>query len=527
MKAMVASALLLAAGAAAAAPLGAIHFPVAAKGAAAEHFQRGVLALHSFWYDEAADEFRAATAADPRFALGYWGEAMTANHPIWGEQDTAAGARALAKIPADAPLRPRDRGLVEAARLLFGAGDKAARDAAYAAAMDRLHRELPDDDEVAAFDALALLGAAAGRDVGARMRAGALALDVLARNPEHPGAAHYIIHAFDDPEHAVLALPAARRYARIAPEANHALHMPSHIFVQLGLWPEARAANEAAFAASRAWVARKHLPDAKSDFHSLSWLAFILLQEGKRARAEAAVAQMRQLVARADTEPARLAYTRVVTALLVETEEWGRADELLLPAAPETSIASAAGALACGAHTARVAPPFEAMRHAEEAYVRGRAAVARGAVDDAAGRARALAQIARELAGYEDGQLGKGIAAAGLELEARAAARRGAVEDALASLRRAAAFEAEVVASGPSFEPPIHEVAGELLFAAHRADEAAAEFAAALKRCANRPRSLRGLARAARGATAADARSRLAAAWREADPGWPGLADAR
>src|SRR5256885_2292746 len=153
----------------------------------------------------------------------------------------------------------------------------------------------------------------------------AMALDVFQKQPNHPGAAHYIIHAFGDPEHAILALPAARRYALIAPEAHHARHMPSHIFLQLGMWPEAAAANESSWATSDAWVKRKNLPLRMRDYHSLQWLQYIYLQQGRYSKAEDLLATVRkdmaEFAASSKPGPNRFAdsYTEMVAAFLVET----------------------------------------------------------------------------------------------------------------------------------------------------------------------------------------------------------------
>src|SRR3989441_1529756 len=181
------------------------------------------------------------------------------NHPIWREQDTEAARAVLTKIRDTAKLTPRERAYLNAVTVLYGKGDKVARDKAYAAAMEKLYRDSPEDLEAACFYALSLLAVdgQSPNPLRTRIQAGVLALDVFRKNPDHPCAAHYTIHAFDDPDHAILALPAARRYARIAPESHHALHMPAHIFLQLGMWPEAAASNEAGWAASVAWVKRQ------------------------------------------------------------------------------------------------------------------------------------------------------------------------------------------------------------------------------------------------------------------------------
>ncbi len=185
-----------------------------------------------------------------------------------------AAARS-AKAPAG-----KERMLVESLEVLFGgSNDKLTRDIAYADAMKRIHEKLPADDEITTFYALALLGTARPGDKSIRhaMQAAALSESVFQRNPQHPGAAHYIIHSFDDPDHAILALPAARAYSKIAPAAAHALHMPSHIFVQLGMWDDVIASNIVAYKAADQLATAKNLPRGREDFHTLSWLQYRLL----------------------------------------------------------------------------------------------------------------------------------------------------------------------------------------------------------------------------------------------------------
>ena len=272
-------------------PLGRIDFPVTGGEAARRHFVRGVLALHSFWYDEARDEFRAATKGAARLRDGLLGRGAHLLPPglePGGRRRREEGARrgagasggdaARAGLSRRGARARRRRRLRRARRALQGGDARGAR---------ALARRRRGDD--------AVRGGAArhgrsqvDRVPRGRREAAALCLDVFARNPNHPGAAHYIIHAFDDPDHAMLALPAARRYAQIAPEALHARHMPSHIFVQLGMWTEAEASNESAWAASQAWIARKMHDASYGDFHSLVdgcsrfYLELGQRQEGRR-----------------------------------------------------------------------------------------------------------------------------------------------------------------------------------------------------------------------------------------------------
>ncbi len=273
--------------------LGTITFPNSGSAAAQPAFIRGLLLLHSFEYDEAIESFRQAQNVDRGFALAYWGEAMCYNQPLWYNENADRARAVLARLApardarqARAPTA-REKGYLDAVDRLFGAGDKMARDRAYADRMAALSRQFPDDDEAAAFHALALLATipSGQRNPEVSLKAGAIATAILKNNPEHPGAAHYALHAFDDGEHAAMGLEAARTYARIAPASSHARHMPSHVFVPLGLWDEASAADESSFAASVDRVKRLGLSMAQADFHSLSWLHYEYLQQGRFAKA--------------------------------------------------------------------------------------------------------------------------------------------------------------------------------------------------------------------------------------------------
>ncbi|MGQ0811547.1 MAG: hypothetical protein ACT4OO_10030, partial [Nitrospiraceae bacterium] len=322
------------------AKLGTVHFPTSARSDKAQaHFLRGVAALHSFWYPVALNEFREATKIEPDFMMGYWGEAMTNNHPLWGDpQETEAAWKALAKIKITPDQTQLERAYLRAVKVLYGQGDKLTRDQAYAAAMETIYREHPDDLEAAAFYALALLGTARPEDPTAlrtRMHAAAIALDVYRKDPNHPGAAHYIIHAFDDPDHAILALPVARHYVEIAPPAHHAQHMPLHVFQRLGMWPDAVAANEAAWKTSAQWVKNQDLPISQRDYHSLHWLLYSYLQQGRYREAEVLLVTMHKSLAEFPKDDPRMlaygAYTHASMAaeFVVETERWDAAERLL------------------------------------------------------------------------------------------------------------------------------------------------------------------------------------------------------
>lgn len=494
--------------------LGQIDFPTSGAKAAQAHFLRGVAALHSFWYEEALEAFQAATKVDPDFMLGYWGEAMAHNHPLWNEQDTEAARKVIAKLRDTGKLTPRETAYLNAVRSLYGEGDRHARNLAYAAAMEKVYKAHPDDLEAASFYALALLGAVRPTDKGYRlqMQAGAIALGVYEKNPNHPGAAHYIIHAFDDPEHAILALPAARRYAEIAPDAHHARHMPSHIFIQLGMWPEAAASNESSWAASDAWVKRKKYSIDKRDYHSLSWLEYVYLQQGRTREAEAQLAVMEKSIA--DLGSMIRGYPYMAAAFIAETERWDLIEKHFgAPTAKSASISQKeAGADSCHVAAAKNAtasvvpvalttqtsrPPF--FKRLYGAYLRGLAAAASQNPADAEKYVSELSELRGEYEKTPNYFSPEFIEIMGLEVGALARANAGKFEEAVELLRRATTLEESMrpPSGPPEMIKPSHELFGDVLLRAGRPQEAAAQFKTALLRQPNRPRSLLGLARAA------------------------------
>src|SRR5918993_532797 len=227
--------------------VGNLSFPTSAKPEAQRHFLRGVAILHSFGWKQAIAEFQAAQKLQPDFALAYWGESLSYNHPLNSQMDFKEPRAVLARLGPDRASRvakaptDREKGFMIAVEELWGEGDSRQRRLAYMTAMERLYKQFPNDDEVKTFYALSILsGASAVDDRTSRMnvKAGSLAMEVFKRNPSHPGAVHYIIHAFDDPVHAPLALEAAHTYAKIVPAVSHAVHMPTHIFIQHGMWNE-------------------------------------------------------------------------------------------------------------------------------------------------------------------------------------------------------------------------------------------------------------------------------------------------
>jgi len=289
--------------------LGRISFPTSTRSAEAqEAFIQGVLLLHLFEYPFARDEFLKAQQIDPGFAMAYWGEAMTFNHPIWDRQDLDRGRRALLKLGPTPKQRitrtmaPREQGFLAAVEMLYGGGTKAQRDLAYMRAMEQLAARYPDDHEVQLFYALSLFGVQAGvRDTATYMMCTALAQDVFSENPQHPGAAHYLIHGVDDPVHAVLGLGAARALAVMAPDAGHSQHMTSHIFTAVGMWDDVVIANEAAVKVQNAMREERGM-SARHWGHYNYWLLYGYLQQG---RFEKALELLQAAYAEATTDEAK------------------------------------------------------------------------------------------------------------------------------------------------------------------------------------------------------------------------------
>jgi hypothetical protein len=285
--------------------VGEVSFANSGAPAAQESFARGLALLHNFEYPFAAEAFREAEQADPSFAMAYWGEAMTYTHPVWMQQNAEAARATLHRLgatPAERAAKApteRERAYLAAVEVLYGeeAGGapdrwtKEQRDVRYADAMAALHAHNPDDVDATAFYALALLGTAhEGRDYAIYMRAAALLEEVLPSHLHHPGVLHYLIHCYDDPIHAPLGMRAARLYGAVAPNAGHALHMTSHIFVALGMWDDVVAANRRAIAVVNQQRAARNKPPADCG-HYPEWLHYAYLQQhraGEAAKVRAA-----------------------------------------------------------------------------------------------------------------------------------------------------------------------------------------------------------------------------------------------
>jgi len=509
--------------------LGSVDFPTSAKSPKAQQaFVRGMLLLHLFEYPFAKDEFLEAQRVEPHFAMAYWGEAMTYNHPIWGEQDAAAARAALRKLaptPAErsalAPT-PREKAFLAALDVLYGeSGSKQERDRAYARAMEQLAAGFPQDHEAQLFFALALMGEHAGvRDIPTYMQAAAIAQSIFCANPHHPGAAHYLIHAVDDPDHAVLGLQAARALEKMAPDAGHSLHMASHIFNALGMWDDVVRANESATAVqNRMRVERGEKPGSWGHYNF--WLLYGYLQQGR-------IEQARKLLtsayreAQAENKPPKnpleldsdesqaSSVVQMWVRYLVETGDWNseiadwkfNIDKAFDPNLNVLFVQSLRAANTGHVDQAdRYLDEFRSMRGELEKAVHAQAEA----------KPTDLLYLRR-------------LAVLDQEMHAQIESARGNIAVAVDHAREASRLEGEMPYSfGPPFiDWPAAEMLAGLLYDSHAYADAATAYETQLARARLRSASLLGLARSAaklgHAAQADDALRKLRDNWRAADP---------
>ncbi|MFN8652151.1 MAG: hypothetical protein U0133_09645 [Gemmatimonadales bacterium] len=485
--------------------LGTIDFPNSASPAGAAPFLRGVLLLHSFEYDDAAQAFRESQRADPGFALAYWGEAMTYTHPLWNEKDAGAARAALARLAPTAAARrarastPRERLYLDAVEALYAEGtSKARQDTLYSEAMARILAAYPEDDEARSFYALSVMGLSQGvRNVAAYMRGGALAMEVYRRNPQHPGALHYIIHAFDDPVHAPLGLFAAREYSVIASDADHAQHMTTHIFLALGMWREVVSQN--AIASGRDTSNWK-------PGHYTAWHNYGLIQLGQYDTARRFLELEQRNLGSGGSAGRQNALLTMRAHYLISTERW---QDPVTAWALDLPLASAGPRI------------IDLYALAVAALHRGRLADAEAALP----RMQRLATARATERGAEGSPKLPEILTT--QLRAQLMWERGRKQEAIALVERVASAADAIPAEfgPPDIVKPSHELLGEMLLAAGQAARAQKEFARALEIVPGRSLSLRGLVRAATtagdSAAAAAAQRQLDENWRDAEPGVP------
>ena len=451
--------------------LGMIEFPNSGSETAQGPFLRGVLLLHNFEYDDAATAFRDAQDADANFALAYWGEALSHYRPVWGRENLDQGRAALAKVSNAGTATARERGYLEAARVVFGEGDREDRWRRYSSAMERLSVKYPDDQEARSLYAVSLFGTTGGRrDLRTYMKIAAIAEHVYTRNPDHPGALHYLIHAFDDPIHAPLGLRYAQRYAGVASAAPHAQHMPSHVFLALGMWDECISSNIDSWNSSEDRVERLGLGSDDRGYHALWWLQYSYLQKGLFGKARDRLSVIETDAARSGSKHSRNHHAYLRAHYLVETERWTAELE---PVNDDGLAHRAWGA---------------------NALAEGLRAIHTGQLD----RAREWHSKLKAKA-QSHGHEAASLPVAALELEALILRRENKAEDAVQRLLEATALEEKTpFGYGPPFPmKPAFELLGETLLDLGRSKQALEAFETSLDRAPKRAMSLIGLQRAA------------------------------
>ncbi len=484
--------------------VGEVAFANSGAAAAQEPFLRGLALLHDFEYPDAAEQFRKAQAIDPDFAMAYWGEALTYTHPVWFQQDLPAARAVLARLGATPEARlakaptERERDYLHTVEILYGEGAKNERDVLFSDAMANLHQRYPDDVDATAFYALSLLGTAhSGRDFGIYMRSAALLEEVFPTHQHHPGVLHYLIHSYDDPIHAPLGMRAARLYGAVAPNAGHALHMTSHIFVALGLWDDVIAANEAAMR-----VVNRHRAEqkktAKTCGHYVSWLHYAYLQERRIDDARAQLdACHRMAIDQFSDHPEADAsivpdYATMRVFQLVETGRWDAKDALAIP---ENRYADARFLLAYGDVLAAAAKKDLPAFHAAAARFRElhRDLIARFDKKEELDLDRAYVELTAQ------------------QVDALEKIQEGKTDEGIALLRKIGEAESAMPLEfgPPPIQKPTNELLGDLLLAAGRNAEAEQAYRSTLARAPGRTLALQGLLRTqqALGQTAAAART--------------------
>lgn len=463
--------------------LGQVNFAVSCNRAAQQQFTRAVALLHSFWYDEAEKGFAAAAKADPKCGMGHWGVAMSFYHPVWAPPIAAElknGTAAVEQARTAGARTQRERDYIAAIETFYKDADKLdhrTRALAYERAMEQLHLRYPNDREASIFYALALLGTALPTDksYANQKKAAAILNKVLVAEPNHPGVAHYLIHSFDYPVLASLALDAARSYAKIAPSSPHALHMPSHIFTRLGLWQDSIESNIASAAAGK-----KH-HSAKDEVHAWDYLAYAYLQtaqDGKAKELSDAVYGMKTVDAH--IFQAGYALAAIPARYTLERRRWAEAAALKMPVESF---------------------PWNKFGYAEAIVYFARSLGASRSGDTAAANASVerLTAIQKGLVQANENYWATQVEIQRLAAAAWLAHAEGKKDEALKLMRAAADLEdtTEKHPVTPGAVVPARELLGELLLELREPQQALKEFEAALVVSPNRFNGLYGAAKAA------------------------------
>jgi hypothetical protein len=470
-----------------AAQLGTVTFPISCAAGVQKPFERGVALLHSFWYEEAEKEFRQIALDDPRCAMAHWGVAMSLWHQLWDHPDAKVIERGLDEShqaeTTDGPATPREQAYIAAISAFYSNSkklDHAVRAKAYSDSMKKVYEAYPDDHEAAVFYALSLLASEPHNDetFANRKQAAAILEKLFAVEPDHPGVAHYLIHSYDKPRLAELGLPAARRYAQIAPSAPHALHMPSHIFARVGLWQDDINSNLASIAATRK-TAAMHMGGEGHQFHAMDFLLYAYLQSGREVDAAKLIDEVKAMpkvksMYGPDFDPEINALTKFPAIYDLELRHWSDAAALqVVPGALRGDQSITYWARAIGA--ARSGNLAQAHKDLRE-----------------------IDAIRKEFVAEKKTEYAEGVGEDYQEAEAWILHAEGEDDKAI-SMLRTLANKADKLGEEPEGIPAREQLA-DILLEAKRPQQALAEYQTDLKLNHNRFNGLYGAARAAEAA---------------------------
>jgi tetratricopeptide (TPR) repeat protein len=463
--------------------LGKVNFPTSCTPAVQPTIEKAVALLHSFQYKESDQTFTDAAARDPKCAMAYWGKAMTLFYQLWefpNDKKIKEGHKDIEKARKLHPSTAREQGFLQAAALFYQKKSKlthAQRIKAYSDSLERFYAQSPGDAEIGSFYALSLVSLSYedhDNEIADQQKAISVLNPLLQQHPDHPGVAHYMIHATDRPELAAQGLDAARRYAAIAPDSSHAMHMPSHIFVRLGLWQDSITSNIAANA-SGAHAAEMHLAESHYQTHAMDFLSYSYLQSGQEAKAREVIEHTHHVVGASDEVKAdHIAHLSARTAL--ELHRWKEAADLPVPSIRKDWLDTTNWARAIGAARS----------------------------GDIAGAESDVKELTQLVADREKRARKKGYGVSNekatdlREAEGWLFFAKGKSDEALAELRAAADHEDKN--GGESVNIPAREMLADMLLELKRPADALAEYKTVLKNSPNRFDGLLGAARSAQAA---------------------------
>ena len=463
--------------------LGTVTFENSCAPTVSADFNHAVALLHSFWFNAAASAFTSVAEKDPACGIAWWGVAMSRwGNPFAPSRPVTAleaGRAAIEKARAAGAKTERERGYIEAAAALFADFEKVdhrTRIVNYERAMERVHQANPSDRETSAFYALAINQTALPSDkkYAQQLKAAAILEPLFAEMPDHPGVAHYLIHAFDHPPLAGRALPAARRYAKIAPDAPHALHMPSHTFTRVGFWEDSIATNIASAAAAR------KANSAAETLHALDYQVYAYLQTAQDRDARRVLGELQAILAEVNTKEqygqvGYYAVAAIPARVALERADWKEGASLK----PSTTAFAF----------------IDAMTH----FARAVGAARSGQPAAAKADAQMLADLRAKLLAAKDEYWGLQVEIQHKSALAWIAFAEGRRDEAVALLQEAATMEdgTDKSAISPGPLAPAREMLGDMLLELNRPADALKELEAVMKKEPNRFRTLYLGARAA------------------------------